>query len=423
MSIGNVKLIKVRNINELWGDLMEYTLFIDESGNTGLNWLNKDQPFFIYGGWLIPNENIDKVNSCLNQFIKKEQSGELKSKNIFDRTNGDEIFIKIFKLMINEFSALPIFSIVEKEFMVAAKIVEIFFDCENNPNLNDYLTHPVKLKKALANSIYSSKETLELFSKIMTTKDMINFDGVGEIKNVSLQLVRLFEKNNHFDVADSLKNLSDENLVDIVDEIFSKKGERNRKTLAPTILVDILRRIELLSNKLGSQQVNVILDRLRGYSNIFDEIEDMFCNKSQPYVYRNEENRIWLSNFPSIRSIEGKDSKSVPCIQAADLLCGFMFKVIPKTITLKPLNKMEKSILKEIDSIESKVLKDTCIWDYFTTYSTERKLITNIKGKLMKDIIDFDEIIREEFVKAIEPCRRGDFYQMQAAAVASIKDK
>jgi len=52
---------------------MNATFFVDESGNTGTDWLNKDQPFFVYGGWLIPNENIDNVNIYLSEFIKKKR--------------------------------------------------------------------------------------------------------------------------------------------------------------------------------------------------------------------------------------------------------------------------------------------------------------------------------------------------------------
>lgn len=29
----------------------EAYLFFDESGNTGTNWTNKEQPYFVYGGW------------------------------------------------------------------------------------------------------------------------------------------------------------------------------------------------------------------------------------------------------------------------------------------------------------------------------------------------------------------------------------
>ena len=30
--------------------------FFDESGNTGTNWLDVSQPFFVYGGWIIAEE-------------------------------------------------------------------------------------------------------------------------------------------------------------------------------------------------------------------------------------------------------------------------------------------------------------------------------------------------------------------------------
>jgi len=148
---------------------MEATFFIDESGNTGTDWLNNDQPFFTYGGWLIPNQKREMVETFLYDYISMEQASELKSKYVFRRTGGLELFSNIYNRLIYEFSAVPFFKVVDKKFMVAAKMVETFFDCEYNPFVNAYLTHPVELKKALANCIYNyeNKKVLNSFSTLI----------------------------------------------------------------------------------------------------------------------------------------------------------------------------------------------------------------------------------------------------------------
>ena len=46
---------------------MEFELYLDESGNTHNDWFNKDQPYFIYGGWLI--EKSKRV--CIEEYINR----------------------------------------------------------------------------------------------------------------------------------------------------------------------------------------------------------------------------------------------------------------------------------------------------------------------------------------------------------------
>ena len=41
-------------------------LYFDESGNTGTNYLDVRQPYFVYGGWLIEKEKEDEILSLIH---------------------------------------------------------------------------------------------------------------------------------------------------------------------------------------------------------------------------------------------------------------------------------------------------------------------------------------------------------------------
>ncbi|NNU96414.1 DUF3800 domain-containing protein [Anoxybacillus sp. EFIL] len=379
---------------------MEYTFFIDESGNTGTDWLNKDQPFFVYGGWLIPNEKIDNVNAYISEFIKKEQSGELKSNKILKRNDGYKIINEIFNSMVCKFSALPIFVVVDKEFMVAAKIVETFFDCAYNPNVNEYLTHPFELKKALANCIFESKDTLFQFSELIKNGTI----NIKELRNISHQLIKSFERSNHMEVANSLKDLSDENLLSMIDEfetVTDTGRMKNRIALTQTMLLEMLRNIEILLNNRGAT-VKIIHDKLRGYSTIFNEIQAIFFRKEQPFVYKNEY-KIWLSNFPHIDSIEEINSKSSPCIQASDMLCGFIAKAFQAMNSMKSLNKVEKEIIKKLVCIHDEFVKEKVkVWNWYAPYNFDRKFIMSINPNSKVYVTDYHKIIEDDFPNAIK---------------------
>lgn len=65
------------------------------------------------------------------------------------------------------FGAIPVFGVADKKYMVAAKIIETFFDHMYNPNVNGYLTYRSELKKALADNVSSNEGLLHEFSRII----------------------------------------------------------------------------------------------------------------------------------------------------------------------------------------------------------------------------------------------------------------
>lgn len=98
--------------------------------------------------------------------------------------------------------------------MLAAKIVETFFDSAYNPNINEYLTYPVELKKALANCILKCEYILTDFSMLLKNGTI----DISNLKKIASDLVSLFKEEHHLQVADSLMNLSDENFISMINE-------------------------------------------------------------------------------------------------------------------------------------------------------------------------------------------------------------
>lgn len=378
---------------------MNATFYIDESGNTGTDWLNKEQPFFIYGGWLILDNNIKDLNTYLSNFINKEQSTELKSNKVFKRLDGYKVFNAIFDTFINDFKAIPIFIVIDKEYMVAAKIVETFFDCEYNPKINTYLTHPVKLKKALADCIVNSKDILIKFSSLLKNGTI----DVQHLRDISIDLYNAFENANHPQVASTLIDLSDENLMKMIKEFetITDGGKmKNRITLTPSTLIEMLKNVEMISNTFKFK-VNVVHDRLRGYSEVFDEIENIFFTEEDPFIYSNSD-KIWLSNFPHIKSIIEQDSKNIPLIQASDLLCGFISKIFKKMNLMNELNDIEKDKMEQLILLGEVFNKmGLPLWDYKTSYSFEKKIIHSIDPEADDNFTDFNEVIKRDFNNAM----------------------
>lgn len=115
-------------------------LYLDECFNTGNNWNDESQLFFTYGGWLISEKNLEKAKSIVEVFANKHQ-GELKSKS-FVSHKGIKKVISLSNNLMSESKAVPFFMCYEKNFMIACKAVEIFFDHMTNCKVNGYLTFP-----------------------------------------------------------------------------------------------------------------------------------------------------------------------------------------------------------------------------------------------------------------------------------------
>ena len=105
-------------------------LFCDESGNTGPDWGNRDQPIWVHGGWLTPNSrDLTTFRDGIVRHKRRHrlQSTELKSSSIVKRGNSSEILRDFFQLG-KDLSAVPIFYVADKAFLLGAKIVESYFD-------------------------------------------------------------------------------------------------------------------------------------------------------------------------------------------------------------------------------------------------------------------------------------------------------
>lgn len=379
---------------------MKYNYYIDESGNTGTDWFNNDQPYFVYGGWIIPNDNINEVESFLKNLLSKTQAPELKSKNFYKKKYAMSDFNSIYFKMINDFAALPVVGITNKKYMIAAKIVETFFDSMYNPFVNAYLTYPVELKKALASCIYQDKKILENFSEIIKRCDA----SVDEINKINQQLISFLISNDLSMVAETLTGLSDENFNDMIGEFktVSKDGKnKSFLTLTTTGLVDLLRNIEFYC---ASENINVdvIHDELRGYRDSFNELESIFLRDQEPRVI-SIGNVTSLSNYPHIKSLKMASSKIDPMVQVADLLCGFISNTFQLIDGRKPLNSYTRQVLASITKELN--FKDKNLWTfnyYAPINEIEQKIVSSIMPKNKFNKEDFIEVIKQEFPRAIK---------------------
>lgn len=132
-----------------------FDFFMDEAGHTGDDLVKSDQHFFTLA-------SIGLQES--DQKIIEKKIPKLKTKyGIEFELKGNKLIGKKFEPIIKEIfeelsvsSYLPIFTVLEKRFMIVARIIENYFDPAYNDHTDETWTHPLPFKAELANYFYDS---------------------------------------------------------------------------------------------------------------------------------------------------------------------------------------------------------------------------------------------------------------------------
>lgn len=105
--------------------------FADESGNSGVNYLDQDQPIYAVAGFLVEPEDLDDARSVVKRALAGSQMKELKGAKMIRRRSGRRTALQIVDGVGQR--AIPIASLVEKRFALGARIADAFLDFGTNP--------------------------------------------------------------------------------------------------------------------------------------------------------------------------------------------------------------------------------------------------------------------------------------------------
>lgn len=357
-------------------------LYFDESGNTGSNWLDKQQPYFVYGGWLMLDSKKELAVQLLAKSFSDSKATELKSKKIWNKKRNQ--LIEFINGMINEVKAIPSFGIVDKKYMVAAKIIETFFDCAYNPFVNTYLTNKSELKKALADSLSKNDTIINTFAELIKQGTI----DLKKMQFIKKEMQKYFEKISE-KVSELIKNLTDDSLVEMISEFeeITKNGTAKKWiSLVEPIMFE--RIINCLNCFYGSMKESwkIYVDQLFGFNDVFNRLNNVINNK-----------KICTQDIKILMC----DSKSEPLIQAADLLCGFIlhsFLEISEVSSSYKINELWKDLICIRDEFSK---NNIIVWEFFTNEDAIN-LISELAGGSRIETISPELIINKYIEKAIK---------------------
>ena len=269
---------------------------------------------------------------------------ELKWQQLAKRDNGSTIFRAIFQTMIDH-AAMPFFFVMDKDYLLAAKAVETFFDPAYNHFFPMEFASAFDVKKDLAEAIMLAPELLAEFA------DMLRAGAepdAARIQGLANELADFLEVNRAPALAETLRHFSSEEVQDIGSEFGA--DEWLRTTLGHSMF-GLMERLEYFLLPKGVR-IDIVHDSIVRMDNLFDSIRAMSRapDGGGGMIINGEIRDVGVATVDSLRL---GDSKEEPFIQFADLLCGFVRTVFTKLKRGEPLDDDERAVCGDLVALRN----------------------------------------------------------------------
>jgi hypothetical protein len=297
-----------------------YDFYCDESGNSGGDFWNKDQPVYVLAGWLVKKEERFKVDAFMKKSLQKYYplSKELKAKDIMGSVKGTSFF----QHFLHDIGQLctPFFYLAEKRYLVAAKLVEAFLDPAHNENLYDEFTWLNVEKKNIAQTLYDKcPKTIDDYAELYK-RPKINL-----LEQLRDTLISELESHNEHSLAEVIRG-ANAHLDDILwEEEYGivSLPRRASKTINYPIFEALCTMIEHFARQKDIKKVRIIHDEIAQLQRAYTDTFNIHRNAGE-MAFQYQDGTYSYTRFERIQTLRFGKSVMDPMIQAADLLAGLI---------------------------------------------------------------------------------------------------
>ncbi len=360
----------------------QFTAFLDESGNTGANYCDPSQPVHVLAGWIVKNSKRDKFSDVVEKAKSAMGMPELKGGRMLSTSKGRREILRVLTEVKN--LAIPIFSIWEKRFCAALRVVDTFLDPEHNPRAS-WL--PISANVQRNNTADKLLKTLPLsyFERFMEAFRTPTRETLGETCRSISQGLRIADEEK---LAWSIEGCVGDILGEIVEseqstlflpEIGFDGLPRNvTASLNYPSFAQMIRAVDYVFEKAQSRGV-IVHDETSEFALSFRRVFQLFKKIGPKQAGALEDGRSVRGGVGFVEEFLLKKSDEDLIVQAADLLSSAL-----KGLGLAALGKIERDkIMNEIGMLLLPGLlqdQDECaLWSCAAT--------EEFKGKLMYPVI------------------------------------
>jgi hypothetical protein len=102
-------------------------VFVDEAGNTGTNFLDEDQRWYVLAGLAVSGKDVAGARSRVDALRAAVGAKELKGSALLARREGREQVRELLRI-VGSSGCLPFFAVLEKRFNLAGRFDQIVSD-------------------------------------------------------------------------------------------------------------------------------------------------------------------------------------------------------------------------------------------------------------------------------------------------------
>ena len=344
-------------------------VYVDEAGNSGPNYLDEKEPYFILAGWIDVNNEMQKMDN-INEFTLLLDGKEGKNHKLARSVKGRKKMAAVLKFMEKK-KCVPIIAIANKKYCIPMRIVEVLLDPFYNDRMFLEFESPKYyfLKKEYANRLFSnlSEQELQQFAEIYRGKDMSAKERIVKMEQFIDDISQsLLSKDKEIaSLIEGSKKAIKENLGDEEKDISKRMAKQSPNLW---LLYIFLLLVENNCERYGYQ---IVHDEQKKYES---SIQDMlqFINTHKELFESNGELKY-------MDDICFSDSKDVVIIQAADILAGAVNMILKR----KNSDWKSDASFVEILNIVMPYIQD------FESYNSKTAYIEN--EEVYDDILKFYE--------------------------------
>lgn len=318
---------------------IESTIYLDESGNDGPNYVSQEDPFYVLAGWIVPDKAIVDSAVLMEQFRQQHspQTFDLKFKMFRRRP------FLLSELMTNlgQLGLVPMFVLAEKRYCIAGKIVGTFLDPFYSSKLRSPFGFDLDAKREIANTLYERLPTpvLNEFAAAYREPTQAAFESALS------RVVESCRENVNAEVAELMLG-SEDRLGEIAAaevhavEVFGKGSA----TINASCLISMAMLIEQLGREHQVSPRRIVHDEQGPYQTDFARIFQSFLSAPEEHRFQLEGMDVPFGAIRNINSLEFQQSDQQLLVQAADLLAGSIASLAKKLIGTESLHPQESEL-------------------------------------------------------------------------------
>lgn len=312
-------------------------IYCDEAGNSGPNYLEQAQPFYVLASWVIPYDMLADVAAAIELCRLRycAQSQELKASNLIKSAGGKRAIIDLIKTF-GKIGCIPVFELLEKRYCIAGKVVETFLDPAYNSKVSNAFIPDSTTKREIADTLFNvlPEGVLNNFALAYRNPSVKDFER-------SLKEIVTFLRGNS---CIELGNIIEGSLLHIDELLVAESGKPFFGNMQESInfpaYSDMLMMIEALGRLNLFEPVKIVHDEIHAYQEGFLRVFSLLKNaKEGVFAFPNGAHLLFpLRCIPHIEFAASHDNS---IIQAADVLASSINYLSKLAFQSKPITDVD----------------------------------------------------------------------------------